>query len=171
MSFFSVVVPMLYGPGIERLIESLERQTIGRAQYEVIIVGMERKERAYTSDLVHFDRTSHPLSPASARNRGAAQAVGDVIAFTDADCVARPNWLAVLADRFADPPVTVIGGGVEFDTHGYWAFADNLSMFHAYMAHLPPGERRQLPSLNLAIRRDVFMQLGGFDENYPRPSG
>jgi len=94
-----------------------------------------------------------------------------VLVFTDADCLARPDWLPVLAGRFADPAVNVVGGGIEFASHNYWTVSDNLSMFYEYLAIQPAGERRQLPSLNLAIRRRVFAEMGGFDERYPRAAG
>jgi len=166
-----VVVPILNSPSISNLITSLENQTLDRDQYEVIIVGMDAYQRVHTSDLVFFDRCQRPLSPAEARNRGVAQSRGEIIVFTDADCVADTEWLKILAERFTDPHVTVVGGGVKFHTKNYWTLADNLSMFYEYLAILPPGYRQQLPSLNLAIRHDVFTQIGGFDERYPMPSG
>lgn len=168
---FSVVVPNLHTPNVDQAVESLERQAFERAGYEVIVVGLDKYKRVRESDVVRFDRSEQALSPAQARNRGAAQARGEIVAFTDADCAARPAWLAVLAERFDDPAITVVGGGVEFDTGTYWSLADNLSMFHDYLAVLPPGQRRQLPSLNLAVRREVFAQVGGFDERYPRAAG
>ena len=39
------------------------------------------------------------------------------------------------------------------------------------MAHLPAGERDQLPSLNLAVRRRDFEAIGGFDEHLPHAAG
>lgn len=164
---FSVIIPNLHTPTIDRTIEALEHQAFDRTQYEVIVVGMDQYNRVYTSDLVRFDRSDCPLSPAAARNRGAAQARGDIIVFTDADCVAHPDWLAVLAERFADSSVNVVGGGVAFEPRGYWTIADSISSFHDYLASLPSGERQLLASLNLAIRRQVFMEVGGFDERRP----
>ena len=120
---------------------------------------------------VHFDRSEYPLSPAKARNRGVSQTTGQVIAFIDADCIAHPDWLATLVDRFSDPQVNIVGGGIAFEDNNYWTLSDNLSMFYEYYVHHPPGERGQLASLNLAIRRWVFEQAGGFDERYPLPSG
>ena len=156
---------------IDRTIASLERQLYDAARFEVIVVGMDRFGLVQEGGQVRFDRSDRPLAPAAARNRGAAQAQGEILAFIDADCRAAPGWLAALDRRLGDPRVTVVGGGVEFDTTHYWRLADNLSMFYEYMALHPPGERGQLPSLNLAVRRSAFEAVGGFDERYPRPAG
>jgi len=171
MFSFTVIIPNLHTPSIGETVQALEQQDYDRAQFEVIVVGMDKYGLVRESDVARFDRSERPLSPAQARNRGAGQARGEVLVFTDADCLPRPDWLAALAERFGDPAVTVVGGGVAFDRQNYWMFADNLSMFYDYLAEHPPGERRQLPSLNLAIRRELFEAVGGFDERYPRPSG
>lgn len=171
MTSFSVIIPNLNTPGVGRTIQSLEEQAFDRSAYEVIVVGMDQQGLVRESELVRFDRTETPLSPAKARNRGARQAQGELIAFIDADCIARADWLATLQKRFQDPSVSVVGGGVSFESGGYWTLSDNLSMFHEYMMIHLPGQRQQLPSLNLAMRRVSFESLGGFDERYPRPAG
>jgi cellulose synthase/poly-beta-1,6-N-acetylglucosamine synthase-like glycosyltransferase len=168
---FSIVIPNLNSPVVDRTITSLEIQEFDRSQYEVIVVGMDRLGLVRESQLVRFDRSDSPLSPAQARNQGANHSNGEIIAFIDADCVAAPDWLSILGERFKDPNVAVVGGGIEFEKRNYWTISDNLSMFYEYLAFHPAGERRQLPSLNLAIRRSIFIELGGFDERYPRPSG
>ena len=167
----SVIIPNLNSPVINRTIEALKRQQYDLQQVEIIIVGLDEPGLVKTGERVIFDNSTTPLSPAGARNRGAAQARGAIIAFTDADCIPRPDWLHRIIRNFDDPAVNVVGGGVEFDTHRYWALADNLSMFYEYLSIHAPGERCQLPSLNLALRSRVFTELGGFDERYPRPAG
>lgn len=168
---FSIVIPNLNSSVVDRTINSLENQVFDKDQFEVIVVGMDRPGLVKESPLVRFNRFNSPLSPAQARNEGAACSTGDIIAFIDADCVAAPEWLSVFGERFKDPNVAVVGGGIEFEKKNYWMISDNLSMFNEYLALHPAGERRQLPSLNLAIRRSIFIELGGFDERYPRPSG
>lgn len=168
---FSVVIPTLHSPIINQTLLSLENQTFDHNHYRVTVVGMDKHNLVYENDLIRFDRSDHPLSSAQARNRGAAGSQSEIIAFLDADCIALPDWLATLAERFQDPHTTVVGGGVTFATTNYWTLADNVAMFYTNLATQPPGERQILPSLNLAIRRGVFEQLHGFDERYPRAAG
>lgn len=168
---YSVVIPVLKTPTVHRTIEALRRQDFGASRYEVIVAGMLTREALPEGDPVRFYALDVPLSPAAARNRGAASATGQIIAFTDADCIPAPDWLSVLEQRFSDPSVAVVGGGVAFEQGNYWTLADNIGTFHEYLTTRPSGLRSLLPSLNLAIRRDVFLAVGGFDERYPRPAG
>ena len=89
----------------------------------------------------------------------------------DADCIPAPNWLATLLPHFSDPTVEIIGGGVTFSDQAYWTLADNLATFYEYLAIAPAGTRAQLPSLNLAVRRQTWEALGDFHEGYPFPAG
>ena len=167
----SVVIPNLNSPIIHQTIDALEEQTFDRKLYEVIVVGMDKFGLVNENERTYFDQTELPISPAAARNRGATQANGEILAFTDADCIPQPNWLEIIIDRFKNPELKVLGGSVVFDTKDFLTMADNLSFFHDYLASFPPGPRSQLASLNLSIRRDIFNHVGGFDERYPRPAG
>lgn len=83
---------------------------------------------------------------AAARNAGARAATGAVVAFVDAGARARPGWAAGLGARFAAGATLVAGGPLAL--------------------HDLRGRRDFLPSAsvrNLAIRREVLEDLGGFD--------
>jgi len=106
--------------------------------------------------------------PASARNRGAAGAAGDVLVFTDADCVPEPDWLERLQEGF-DEGVAAVGG-----TYGI-ANPESLlaRMVHEEIAarHASlPREVDFLGSFNAAYRREVFEALNGFDEDFRQAS-
>jgi glycosyltransferase involved in cell wall biosynthesis len=168
---FSVIIANLNSPKIDRTIQALLKQDFEPARYEVLVVGMDKPHLVKESELVRFDPTETPLLPGQARNRGVRQTSGEIIVFTDADCIPDADWLEKLEASFSDPATTVVGGGVDFQPANYWTTADNLSMFHEYLAFLPPGSRKQLPSLNLAIRRQSYLEVGGFDDQRPRPAG
>lgn len=168
---FTVIIPVLHSPVVHQTLDSLREQRYDLSQVEVIVVGQDKFGLVGEDSLVRFDRSSEPLAPAVARNRGIEQASGDVIAFLDSDCVASPDWLMVLAECYQDPAVHVVGGAVDFARDNYWTLSDNVSMFHDYMVGSLRGKRSQLPSLNLSARRRVFDEVGCFDERYPRPAG
>lgn len=94
----------------------------------------------------------HGRGPASARNLGAAEASGDLLAFTDADCVPEPTWLAALvaASDNADLVQGCVLPPEEVQPGPYDRFLVVTSEYGLY------------ETANLAIRRDLFLRLGGF---------
>ena len=168
---FSIVIPNLNSTIIPQTLNSLEKQNYAKDQYEVIVVGLDEQALVQISPLVKFDRTERKYSPAEARNRGARQSRGEIIVFLNSDCVTHSNWLIILERDFNNPDIAGIGGAVRFDMTNYWNVADNFSLFHEFLKSHQPGLREQLPSLNFALRKNIFSKFGGFDENYPLPAG
>ncbi len=164
----SVVIPSLNAPLIAEVLAALYQQTV--APSEIIVVGRDDERRIIRQQPVRFIETPTPVSAACARNHGAAQASGDIIWFLDADCLAHPQCLSYHVQAHERGEV-VVGGGITFDDTQYWHLCDNLAVFTPFLATRPAGERPFLPSLNLSIRRNIFAELGGFDERFPGASG
>lgn len=103
--------------------------------------------------------------PAAARNLGARAATGEIFAFTDSDCVPRPDWIARLLAGFADAKVVAVGG-----TYANANPQHRLSRFiHAEIQHRHgrfDGLVDFLGSFNVAVRREAFFACAGFDESF-----
>jgi glycosyltransferase involved in cell wall biosynthesis len=126
-------------------------------RFEVIVV--DDGSRDETSRLAEragaqLIRHQRPRGPGAARNAGVAAAGGDVLAFTDADCVPAPGWLAAgvaalgsagLVQGRVEPPVGAKPG--PFD-RTLWVTRP-VGLFEA---------------ANLFVRREVFERLSGFDD-------
>jgi glycosyltransferase involved in cell wall biosynthesis len=167
----SVIIPNLNSPTVDRTLAALRGQEYDLDRVEVLVVGLDEPELVQEDDLVRMIPTKKPAAPAVARNIGIRGSTGDVLCFTDADCTPAPDWLAQITAPFANGDVHVVGGGVAFQPGNYWTLCDNISWFHDYLASTRAGQREQLPSLNLSVRRAVTERVGLFDESYPRPAG
>jgi GT2 family glycosyltransferase len=92
------------------------------------------------------------------RNRGAAAAAGQVIAFLDADCVADAGWLAAAEDSLREGP-SLLGDSYDIPANPHW-------IERAWFAQDHRGRRptRLIPAGNMIVPRELFLRLGGFDE-------
>ena len=171
MEHISIVIPTLNSSIIYQTIESLKIFKNVSIPCEVIIVGRDDLGLIPKDKSFHFDCTERPYTPAEARNRGARQASGDILVFLDSDCVVHPDWLHKLTRHFQTGNLTGVGGSVRFNMNNYWNRADNFTLFHEFLDTQPAGLRKQLPSLNFAIQKEVFFHFGGFDERFPLPAG
>jgi GT2 family glycosyltransferase len=138
--------------------------------YEVILVNDGSRDRTLAiAEQYEFCRiisqTNQGLS--AARNVGAAAATGEIVAYTDSDCVADPDWLLYLVAKL-EASRLVACGGPNFSP-------PEQNLVPAAVAVSPGGPTHVLLSdevaehiagCNMAFRRDVLLDLGGFDPVY-----
>ena len=88
--------------------------------------------------------------PAAARNLGIRSSQAEIIAFTDADCVADPGWLAALVKPFINPDVVGVGGNILPYQHSNPTFAEKFSAEHSPLVNFMSGAAEFLPHLYTA---------------------
>lgn len=178
--FFSVIVPTRDRPApLERCLDALTRQTYPRERFEVVVVD-DRSKRPVRPIVEAFeDRLRvRPLrgagaGPARARNLGAREAGGDVLAFTDDDCRPRPGWLATLAEALLlDPGAGAGGRAVNVREANPFSTASQLLIDHLCDHYNQPGGVGAFfTTSNLALPAPAFAALGGFSETFGTPGG
>jgi len=102
--------------------------------------------------------------PAAARNHGARAAQGEIIAFTDADCVPREDWLERLTQGF-EGGVAAVGG--TYDIANPESLLARLVHEEICTRHARFTEEVDfLGSFNVAYRKEAFDAVEGFDETF-----
>lgn len=162
----SVVVPTCDRP--ESLAECLlllapGAQTLCAAGYEVVVSddGATPVSAMVASRFEWARWIPGPRrGPAANRNAGAREARGTWVAFTDDDCQPSSQWLTALWRAAQEGSALALEGKVvsEPAARDVWDEAP---------LNLKGG---LFWSCNVAVRRDVFLAVGGFDENYLHPA-
>jgi glycosyltransferase involved in cell wall biosynthesis len=143
--------------------------------FEVLVVddgSTEPVEPLVTRSGYRCIRVDGPKGPARARNRGVARVRGRYVVFVDADVCVHSDALARFAESFASDTDTVAVVGSYDDAPaepGFFSQYKNL--FHHYVHQSCHGRISTFWSGCGAVRRDLFVAFGGFDERrYHRPS-
>jgi GT2 family glycosyltransferase len=169
----SVCVPTRGRPlALARCLAALGRATLGPDELEVVVVGdgrdVEPPAQGAAGELPVVWRARPRGGPAAARNLAVELASAPTIAFLDDDCVPAPDWAERILARVDAEPGAIVAGRVRNGLpDNRWATASQMVLdvvVEAY--HERPGEPGFAPTSNLAMRRDVFLALGGLDERF-----
>jgi glycosyltransferase involved in cell wall biosynthesis len=117
-------------------------------------------------------RTPRNIGPAGARNLGSRHALGEILAFVDADVVLPPEGLALIAENFAsNPELTAVFGSYD-DQPAADAFVSQYkNLLHHYVHQSASEAAATFWAGCGSIRKSAFDQVGGFDEiTYCSPS-
>lgn len=168
MPFVSVIVPVFRGMrDLPDCLAALERQDYLADGFEVVVV--DNGDNPGIEDCVAacghavLVRESHPSSYA-ARNRGIDVARGEILAFTDADCVPAPGWLAAGVAALDDDRIGLAGGRIDVHVRdrarpSAAELYERTTMF-LQERNVQRGHFAQ--TANAFVRREVIRAIGPF---------
>ena len=172
----SVIIPIYNGEhDLPGLTDRLLSQTYPPERVEYLLVDngscdrtpelIEQAVNQASAQGLTFRHLSEPhiQSSYAARNTGIQAAIGEFIAFTDADCHPQPDWLIALVQPFIDPDIGLVVGEIQALPGNNWleqyAERKNILSQKDTLAHpfCPYGQ-----TANIAIRTQALQQVGLF---------
>ena len=167
----SVIIPVHDDPWqLKRCLRALEDQTYPKSSYEVIVVdnGSSESIEPVVNGFGHALAT-HEGRPGSyaARNRGLSVARGEVIAFTDSDCVPAPDWIERgVANLLVAAGCGLVAGKVEifFKDPRRPTAIELYESITAFPQKRYVEVRKYGATANLFTYKSVFEDVGPFDD-------
>ena len=170
----TIVVPVRNGEQtIQQLLESLQKLDYDRNKVEVIVVDGNSTDKTreivkkYPVKLLVEKRKGLNV----ARNTGIKCSNGEIVVFTDSDCIVPPNWITKIVENFKDPKVSCVGGSAKALNGDFVSqYADNsivrLMPFFTKREELEKVKPffRHPAGCNMAFRRKIAEEVGYFDE-------
>ncbi|MFX0211570.1 MAG: glycosyltransferase [Candidatus Hodarchaeota archaeon] len=166
----SVVVPFYNAERyISTCIKALLSQSYPTDRYEIIMIDNNSTDRSV--EIVKrfpFIKLQFGLKQGAyaARNHGINQSKGDIIAFTDPDCIPSPTWLQKISEAMESPEIKAVIGCREpaYDSPllsklGAYEKVKDEYVFNSEISELYYGYNN-----NMAVRREIFDELGLFIE-------
>jgi glycosyltransferase involved in cell wall biosynthesis len=163
----SVIVPTYRRPELlTHCLEALLLQKFDKSQYEIIVVsdGPDAETKKIFDDLIGYE---HPVlrfmqmpykkGPAAARNYGWLNAKGDIIAFTDDDCLPDTYWLKEIVANCNPEEDVAITGSVRVP------ISKSPTDYERNTANLQTAD---FITANCACTKKALIKAGGFDEQF-----
>lgn len=166
----SIIIPTFNGAArIEHTLDALQQQA-ARHSAEILVVNDGSTDN--TAELVGRYSGVRIVNqanagPAAARNRGASEAQGAIILFTDDDCVPMADWLDAMLEPFAD--AEIVGAKGIYRTHQKNLLARFVQIEYEDKYRMMSGFDciDFVDTYSAAFRRDRFLEMTGYDTSFP----
>lgn len=173
--FFSVVIPTYNRPQkLRACLDALSELDYPRDRFEVVVVDdgsptpMDSVVEPFRAQLDISLLRQQNAGPATARNAGAQQAKGELLAFTDDDCMPSSDWLSGFATQLAKTPDAMVGGrSLNALPNNLYSTASQALIDYLYSYYSKPQKEMFFASNNIAMAKKHYLSVGGFDTSFP----
>jgi len=172
----SVIVPFYNSEKtVRRCINSLLNQSYPKNEYEIIFVddGSTDGSVDMVSKFKKIKLIKQPhRGPAVARNIGVKNSKGQIVLFTDADCIPDKNWIKNMVEPFKDKKIIGVSG--TYKTFNKSSLIARFAGYEIEKRHKMLEKQEQIDfvgTFSAAFRKNVFLKVKGFDETFPTASG
>jgi cellulose synthase/poly-beta-1,6-N-acetylglucosamine synthase-like glycosyltransferase len=166
----SIIIPTFNGARrIRACLDAIVQQIAGR-DAEIIVVDDGSSDNTVAVIQEYAGVRLIPQAnagPAAARNRGAQEARGTIILFTDDDCVPNPDWLNAMTAPFEDTEVVGTKGTYRTLQKSLTARFVQIEYEDRYRAMARHSFIDFIDTYSAAFRRDRFMEMNGYDTSFP----
>ncbi len=165
----SVVIPT-YNDSPIACLKALANQSVSREMYEVIVVDNASDKTDIKKIVDKFKLVRYIQEPRKgvyfARNSGWRDAKGDIIAFTDADCIPDKNWIIQIIDSFNNPKIVALGGSIVKTAPHSWIERNQQSLANGQttLRYKSYSKTPYIIAANMIFRKSLIAKLDGFNE-------
>lgn len=162
---FSVIIPAKNEEtNIHGCLDSIFTNTYPKIKYEVIVIDNGSVDRTVAlAESCGAKVVQMPgVNISALRNHGAKIAQGRVLVFIDADCTVAEDWMAQAAQYLYRDDIALFGSppGIPLDS----TWVQRTWLFVRGKREKAIKEVPWLESMNMFAPRDLFLELGGFNE-------
>jgi glycosyltransferase involved in cell wall biosynthesis len=170
----SVIVPVYNSEQtLPDCLDALQNQTVPASTFEVIVVddGSSDGSKDLPSFIPRVRFLSiHHQGPAAARNFGVQHASGEILLFTDADCVPCPDWIEKMIAPFEQADIVGVKGAYLNHQRSLVARFVQAEYEGKYARMEKERYIDFIDTYSAGYRRDIFLKQGGFDISFSTSS-
>ena len=172
---YSLIIPAYNAEKtIASCLEAALNQSLSSENYEIIVIddgSIDNTPEIVKNYPVRLIRQKNK-GPAAARNKGASEAQGDILIFTDSDCEPDFNFIEnIILPIEQEDYITGVQGSYKTKQKEFMARFAQIEIEIRYKRMAKNSYIDFIGTYAAAYKKDVFQKYGGFDTGFPLAAG
>lgn len=163
--FVSFIIPTFRSHDyLARCLAGLQSLNYPEGKREIIVVDNGSDDALIAKEFTDQAYVEPKLNISGLRNFGAKRARGEILIFMDSDCILPAGWLSLAIEALKDERVGAVGSKT-YDLPEGAGWVSRTWKIHLDCTASADQEVEWLPTLALGIRKKIFEEAGGFEED------